>query len=77
MTSNLIRQWQNDTKVLNPKPGWRSYTKINHAAHHRQQREIHPLEIPHDAVNAHAETGLLQLLGRRGPGDVDAEEVAA
>ena len=77
MAANLVRQRHNGRKVLDGPAPRRRRAQVDHPRHHRDDEQVHPLEVADDAVEADAEAGRLELLRRRRPLHLDAEEVAA
>ena len=76
MTADLICKWYNCRKVGDV-PAVRSEgAQVDHSAHQDNKNDIHPLEVPHNAVQPNPEPAGLEFFGRGRPLHVDAEEMA-
>jgi len=76
MTPNLIRQ-RHDRREIRDRPrARRKAGQVDHTTRNGQQEGVHPLEVPHNAIETDAETGGFEFFGRGGPFHIDAEGVA-
>ena len=76
MTADLICQWYNGRKIADV-PAVRSEgAQVDHSAHQDNKNDIHPLEVPHNAVQPNPEPTGLEFFGCGRPLHVDAEEMA-
>ena len=76
MTSDLVRQRQNCSKICDRPAIWRKASEVDHATHYGDDEGIHPLEVADDTVETYPESGSFELLGCGRPFRVDAESVA-
>lgn len=77
MAAQLVRKRHNDSEIRNPPSARCIRSEVNHTSTQRQDNDVHAPEISKDTIETDLETGLLELLGRRGPLDLNAEEMAA
>jgi len=77
MTRKLIPHRQHNREVVDPPAGWCIRAEVDHHAGEQEDDDVHVLEVFDDLVHADEEACLLELLARRRPFHVDAEEMAA
>lgn len=72
-----IGEGHNDREIGDHVAPWCVASEVDHPDSDRDHDDIHVPEITDHSVETDLEAGLLEFLGRGGPLDVDAEEMAA
>jgi hypothetical protein len=76
VTADLIRQWYNCRKVGDVPAVRGEGAQVDHSAHQDNNDNVHPLEVPHNAVQPNPKPTGLEFFSRGRPLHVDAKEMA-
>jgi hypothetical protein len=76
VTADLICQWYDCRKVGDVPAVRGEDAQVDHSGHQDNNDDIHPLEVPHNAVQPNPKPAGLEFFGRGRPLHVDAEEMA-
>jgi hypothetical protein len=76
VTADLICQWY-DCREVGDVPAVRGEgAQVDHSTYQDNKYDIHPLEVPYNAIQPNPEPTGLEFFGRGRPFHVDAEEMA-